>query len=67
MQIDRTARAGYLNVIERAEAVLYGYSIEYFWPEGEPPEFTCDNCAHMPECSLAFDLYNTNGDCLASK
>jgi len=29
--------------------------------------FTCDNCTHAAKCVLAFDSYNTNGDCLASK
>jgi lysozyme family protein len=35
--------------------------------ESEITEFTCDGCGHAPCCSLAFDHYNTNGDCLASK
>jgi|SRR5690606_34306013 len=30
-------------------------------------EFTCDNCPTAFMCVLAFDHYNTNGDCLASK
>lgn len=64
MQVTRPPRPGYLNVIERAESVLLGYDLE-FWDE--PPEFTCDRCADMPSCTLAFDLYNTNGDCLATK
>ena len=29
--------------------------------------FTCDNCTRAPVCDLAFDAYNTDGDCLASK
>jgi hypothetical protein len=29
--------------------------------------FTCDGCDHAPRCQLAYDLYNTDGDCLASK
>ena len=33
-----------------------------------PPEsFTCDDCDDVDLCVLAFDPYNTNGDCLASK
>lgn len=32
-----------------------------------PPAFTCESCASRFECDLAFDLYNTDGDCLASK
>jgi hypothetical protein len=30
-------------------------------------EFTCDSCPHARCCKLAFDLYNTDGDCLAEK
>lgn len=29
--------------------------------------FTCDNCSHAPTCLYVFDMYNTGGDCLASK
>lgn len=29
--------------------------------------FTCDTCDHAPRCLYAFDAYNTDGDCLASK
>jgi len=29
--------------------------------------FTCDGCSHAPLCEYAFDAYNTDGDCLASK
>jgi hypothetical protein len=28
---------------------------------------TCDSCGLVGVCSLAFDAYNTNGDCLLSK
>jgi hypothetical protein len=34
------------------------------YPEGK---FTCDGCRAAPRCSLAFDPYNTDGDCLAGK
>jgi hypothetical protein len=30
-------------------------------------KFTCDDCDRAPICTLAFDLYNTNGDCLYEK
>jgi hypothetical protein len=33
----------------------------------EPIEFTCDSCPHARRCKLAFDHYNTDGDCLAEK
>lgn len=29
--------------------------------------FTCDNCGLVRKCRLAFDGYNTNGDCLYDK
>ena len=28
---------------------------------------TCNDCADKDDCVFAFDLYNTSGDCLASK
>jgi hypothetical protein len=30
-------------------------------------EFTCDHCAQVSYCSLAFDIYNTDGECLYAK
>jgi len=30
-------------------------------------EFTCFNCSDKNTCELAWDAYNTGGDCLASK
>ena len=36
--------------------------------EGMAPErFTCDECPLVRRCSLAFDSYNTDGDCLYEK
>ena len=32
-----------------------------------PDSFTCDDCGGVDECEWAWDLYNTNGDCLAEK
>lgn len=29
--------------------------------------FTCDGCAMVTRCTLAFDPYNTDGDCLLDK
>ena len=29
--------------------------------------FTCDDCAARFKCKMAFDVYNTDGDCLAEK
>ena len=47
--------------LERDRAVAVGHHGE---PEGG---FTCDTCGALPRCALAFDWYNTNGDCLAEK
>jgi hypothetical protein len=33
----------------------------------DPEETTCWGCSESNECPWAFDAYNTNGDCLASK
>lgn len=29
--------------------------------------FTCDDCGARYTCTLAFDAYNTDGDCIAEK
>lgn len=34
---------------------------------GVVDEFTCDKCDLRYKCLLAFDAYNTDGDCLAEK
>lgn len=33
----------------------------------EGVEITCQECPHNGTCDLAWDLYNTDGDCLAMK
>lgn len=33
----------------------------------EVDKYTCDDCSQAPICTLAFDSYNTNGDCLYEK
>ena len=33
----------------------------------EERESTCSSCLSNKECEFAFDLYNTDGDCLAIK
>lgn len=38
--------------------IIYGHIVDVF---------TCDDCTAAQTCSLAFDGYNTNGDCLLSK
>lgn len=32
-----------------------------------PWDYTCDRCSRAAICKLAFDGYNTDGDCLYSK
>ena len=31
------------------------------------PICTCDDCEDNKECKYAWDMYNTDGDCLAGK
>ena len=45
-----------------AEAAKYLYK-KY----GYEGAFTCKDCAQRFTCHVAFDLYNTEGDCLAEK
>lgn len=33
----------------------------------ETVKITCDMCDKKDSCDLAYDAYNTNGDCLAAK
>ena len=41
---------------------------EYVRENGEPPkEITCDSCQDPENCPYCYDLYNTDGDCLAMK
>ena len=35
--------------------------------KAKDPIFTCHGCPEEPRCQWAWDLYNTNGDCLAEK
>lgn len=60
---DRATVSAETLVRERAERVAWHE--EHFGPA--PAEFTCDECSHAASCALAFDSYNTNGDCLADK
>lgn len=30
-------------------------------------DFTCFECVHFRTCEVAWDLYNTNGECAAEK
>lgn len=35
--------------------------------EVDPKQTTCFNCDEREKCPYAFDPYNTDGECLASK
>ena len=37
------------------------------WWGGADQPFTCDGCPRASVCVLAFDPYNTHGDCLYDK
>jgi len=43
--------------------------IEFFKKEGMDVEnrITCDKCIDLFDCEYAYDMYNIDGDCLASK
>lgn len=52
----------------------YNWEVEVFGLEGmptiEPSDFTCYSCQPFLKiglCEWQFDLYNTEGDCLAEK
>lgn len=36
-------------------------------PEPEKERYTCNDCPDNKDCEFAFDLYNLDGDCLATK
>lgn len=36
-------------------------------PKEAEKEFTCFLCSEKDKCVYAWDLYNTNGECLAEK
>ena len=48
----------------RAKAVEYAVK-NLDWPADM--KFTCDGCPAAKKCSWVYDLYNTDGDCLALK
>lgn len=44
------------------------YAKEMGWlVHGNVGEFTCHNCAQATTCRSAWDLYNTNDECLEDK
>jgi hypothetical protein len=48
------------------DAVMCGATKSKSFEEAEK-EFTCANCTDEPTCRFAWDAYNLNNDCLASK
>ena len=52
------------------EYAMYSAHLFTLFPAGPPrlrPQFTCDDCTELHHCPYVFDLYNTNGDCIAEK
>ena len=43
------------------------YESEKGWELSKREDFTCSRCDRDESCEYAWDLYNTNGDCLAEK
>lgn len=53
---------------ERTDNELAAMRVEYIQGYGMGEmSFTCDDCPAKRTCGFVFDLYNTNGDCLAEK
>lgn len=56
------------EIAEMREEMLEAHEGFHHWqdnaPEYETPFITCDGCPHKYTCDLAYDLYNTDGDCL---
>lgn len=55
-----------LSDLHKENLKLYGLG---FPDDGAPDisRFTCADCPVVSECKLAYDAYNTDGDCLAMK
>ncbi len=41
--------------------------VDDYYRRVDMKSFTCTNCNQQSYCAFAFDLYNTDGDCLAAK
>lgn len=50
---------------EGMDAHLKEQGVDEEWEHSA--HYTCDDCPIVLKCQFAFDQYNTNGDCLASK
>ena len=51
-----------LDRVGRAHLALHRQGLDY-----APIEMTCWKCQDEPTCRSAWDMYNTNGDCLEEK
>ncbi len=51
----------------RAESVDYAKKYPFIPLVGGDVSFTCDDCGGTAVCDWVYDLYNTDGDCLAEK
>lgn len=49
------------------EAVRLATEVRSRFDMADDREITCETCQLNAECDLAFDPYNTDGDCLAMK
>lgn len=55
---------------EEEVAASRAWAVEGAALDGFPVDgkgYTCDGCVRVKNCLLAFDRYNTDGDCLAEK
>jgi hypothetical protein len=55
------------NPLTRKEADALLHEAMSRYKDGEAPVFTCSTCPFLAWCEFAYDDYNTNGDCLATK
>ena len=52
----------------KRSAIKWKEAAKYLYKKyGYKGAFTCKDCAQRFTCHVAFDLYNTEGDCLAEK
>lgn len=58
--IDLTQEAPKMSDVFKVEAV-------FEQTEKQKEQHTCNECTAQDTCEYAWDNYNTNGDCLASK
>jgi len=54
----------------QCEAYLQSLLTDYEHDYGsklKPSDITCSDCSERKACPFAYDMYNTRGDCLASR